>query len=386
MAGAAPSTMLNAMTTTSDQPTQPGFVDARLRRPLDDRAFRGVCAAIGRYTNTDPVLWRVIVAVTAVFGGAGFALYLAGWLLIPEEGTDESIAQRHGLRKLTRSGGSVALGIIAAILILTVIGHGHGFALVLVLAVLGWVVWRHDHGRPVPRALAWTTPAPTQPAAQPTQATSAMAEPAPAAWQPMPARVKTRRTRNGRLSVATVSAGALVTGLLLALRSNGSDISAVQILAANLIVVGCGLLAGAFLGRPRLLVTLGLLLTLATVTTAVASTALHDGVGQRTWAPTSASDSYRLGSGEATLDLTEVARRGVAADYDVKLGFGHLVVIVPVGATATVDASARFGDIVGLDTESSGERVHKSAVVGDGPTPITLRLRVTAGQIEVRHG
>ena len=35
---------------------------------------------------------RVIIAVLALFTGAGAALYLAAWLLIPADGEEESIA------------------------------------------------------------------------------------------------------------------------------------------------------------------------------------------------------------------------------------------------------------------------------------------------------
>ena len=35
---------------------------------------------------------RIIFAVLTVVGGAGIPLYLAGWLLIPEEGAGQSVA------------------------------------------------------------------------------------------------------------------------------------------------------------------------------------------------------------------------------------------------------------------------------------------------------
>ncbi|MDX6224551.1 MAG: hypothetical protein QOE64_927 [Frankiales bacterium] len=371
------------MTTTHEQPSAPRLIDARLRRPLDGRVFRGVCAAMGRYTNTDPVLWRVITAVTAVFGGAGIVLYLAGWLLIPEEGSDESIAERRGLGRLSRSAGLAVIAVILALALVAVLDHGSGLALLAVLAVLGWAAWRHGKGAPVPAFLAWTAPQPTGVVPSAPMAAHDVATPA-AVWVPP---VRTRRVRNGRLSVATMSLAAIVTGALLALRASGSDIDAVQVLAADVVVVGAGLVAGAFLGRPRLLVTLGLLLTLATGVTAGASTALHDGVGTRTWVPSlGAPTDYRLGSGEATLDLTTVARQGRPASYDVRLGFGHLIVIVPAGAAVTVDAATRFGDITGVGSDASGERVRRTGVVGGGFTPIALHIRMTAGQIEVRRG
>jgi hypothetical protein len=43
------------------------------------------------------------VAVLALFTGAGAALYLAAWLLIPAEGEDESIAAAWIARRQDRS-------------------------------------------------------------------------------------------------------------------------------------------------------------------------------------------------------------------------------------------------------------------------------------------
>ena len=57
---------------------------------MQGRYIAGVCAALGRATNTDPVLWRVLLAVLGFFGGVGILLYLIGWLLIPAEGDTAS--------------------------------------------------------------------------------------------------------------------------------------------------------------------------------------------------------------------------------------------------------------------------------------------------------
>ncbi|RZU52040.1 phage shock protein C (PspC) family protein [Krasilnikovia cinnamomea] len=64
----------------------PTFSRERLVRPPTGRYIAGVCAAIGRATNTDPVLWRVLLVVLGFFGGVGVLLYLIGWLVIPAEG------------------------------------------------------------------------------------------------------------------------------------------------------------------------------------------------------------------------------------------------------------------------------------------------------------
>ncbi len=71
-------------------PAGPSFSRDKLVRPRQGRYVAGVCAALARATNTDPVLWRVVLAVLGFFGGVGVLLYLVGWLVIPAEGDTAS--------------------------------------------------------------------------------------------------------------------------------------------------------------------------------------------------------------------------------------------------------------------------------------------------------
>jgi len=64
----------------------------QLRRAADDTMLAGVAAGIARYLNADVMLVRVIIAALALCSGAGAALYVAAWLLIPRDGEDQSIA------------------------------------------------------------------------------------------------------------------------------------------------------------------------------------------------------------------------------------------------------------------------------------------------------
>lgn len=52
----------------------------------------GVAVGIARYLRVDVTVVRIVFAVLAIMGGAGIPIYLAGWLLIPEEGAKQSIA------------------------------------------------------------------------------------------------------------------------------------------------------------------------------------------------------------------------------------------------------------------------------------------------------
>jgi phage shock protein PspC (stress-responsive transcriptional regulator) len=63
-----------------------------IHRPLDGRMVAGVCAGIAQYLNVDVNVVRIVLAVLTVMGGAGIPVYIAGWLLLPEEGAEQSIA------------------------------------------------------------------------------------------------------------------------------------------------------------------------------------------------------------------------------------------------------------------------------------------------------
>ena len=63
-----------------------------LRRPVQDGVVAGVAAGLARYLGVDVMIIRLAFVVLTIVGGAGIPLYLAGLLLIPEEGSDQSIA------------------------------------------------------------------------------------------------------------------------------------------------------------------------------------------------------------------------------------------------------------------------------------------------------
>ena len=79
------------METTTVEP-QDQTKPQTLSRPVDDRMLGGVASGIARYLRVDVTVVRIIFAVLAIMGGVGIPLYLAGWLLIPEEGAQQSIA------------------------------------------------------------------------------------------------------------------------------------------------------------------------------------------------------------------------------------------------------------------------------------------------------
>jgi phage shock protein C len=57
----------------------------KLYRSTKDRKLAGVCGGLGEYLGTDPTVIRVLFIVLAVLGGAGLIIYLAMWLIVPQE-------------------------------------------------------------------------------------------------------------------------------------------------------------------------------------------------------------------------------------------------------------------------------------------------------------
>jgi hypothetical protein len=192
-----------------------------------------------------------------------------------------------------------------------------------------------------------------------------------------------------------VSVATLVAGVLLALRLSGVEsLTAPRILAVALLVVGGGLLVGAWIGRARWLIAVGLVLALALGATAAArSTGLDDGLGERRWTPTGDA-SYALGAGEAVLDLSSLPADG-ATEVDVELGVGRLLVLVPREVRVTGEAEAGVGELLQVsadgrrrvlnpdDDTDVRERVFFPGETG-GPR-VELDLEVGMGQIEVRR-
>ncbi len=73
--------------------------DHPLRRAHHNRILAGVASGIAEYLDVDVAVVRLAFVAVALLGGAGLPLYAAAWLLIPEKGSDQSVAaellQRH---------------------------------------------------------------------------------------------------------------------------------------------------------------------------------------------------------------------------------------------------------------------------------------------------
>lgn len=60
----------------------------KLVRKTDGKMIAGVAAGMSEYFGMDVTLIRVLLVVTALFGGFGFVLYIVMWILVPVEGAE----------------------------------------------------------------------------------------------------------------------------------------------------------------------------------------------------------------------------------------------------------------------------------------------------------
>jgi phage shock protein PspC (stress-responsive transcriptional regulator)/predicted membrane protein len=129
------------------------------------------------------------------------------------------------------------------------------------------------------------------------------------------------------------------------------------------------------------------LITVALVTAVVVAFAwfnvsLSDGVGKRSYTPTTAADvrsTYKLGIGELDLNLSNV-HSNVSTPITAKVGIGDLKVTVPRGVAVTVNARAKAGDVNVLSRHDNGKNatVHLA-----GGRKLVLNAQIGAGRIRV---
>jgi phage shock protein C len=57
----------------------------KLYRSKTDRVLAGVCGGLAEYFHLDATLIRVLFVLPAVLGGAGLVLYVAMWIIVPNQ-------------------------------------------------------------------------------------------------------------------------------------------------------------------------------------------------------------------------------------------------------------------------------------------------------------
>ena len=56
-----------------------------LYRPRDNRVIAGVCSGIARRFGIDPTIVRILFVASLLLPGPQILIYLAAWILMPDE-------------------------------------------------------------------------------------------------------------------------------------------------------------------------------------------------------------------------------------------------------------------------------------------------------------
>lgn len=356
---------------------------ARLRRSRDDRKVAGVAAGVARHLDIDPLLVRVAFVVLTFFGGGGLILYAVGWLLVPEEGTEETVVR---LDEGVRTAALVVAGVVAVAAVIGDTVGGPNFpwplmaaGLVLIVVLGGTNAARSGRTHPWLRS-GPAVPPPPPPPGTPTYSSYRPTPPPP------PRRPANPRKRGPLLFPFTFALTALAIGAIATVDLAGADVLPSVYPATVLGIVGVMLLVGAFYGRAGGLILIGLV---AAVATAATATVDRVSIGQTKPVLTEASQlktSYDLGVGEIVIDLRKIEDLDQldGKTLELDLDIGHIQVIVPkeglnIEATADIDAGEvlMFGKNDG--TESRG-----SHTAGPDAPVLTVDAQMKLGQIDFR--
>jgi phage shock protein PspC (stress-responsive transcriptional regulator) len=346
----------------------------------------GVCRGLGEYFDVDPVVFRVLLAVLAFFGGTGIAAYAIAWLLIPDEGSPTTKVEtwlrgRRGGRRRD------ALIVVIALIALALFANGYVFAnrfgdailvvaLVLVVAAATGQIFGSNTRRP----RTWS------PSEAPTPEATWSPAGSGATWQPAAVRQRSRSW----LGLLAVGATMLTAGVLGIIAATGAaHPQPADVLAACVGVVGLGLLVGSLVGRSWLLIPVGLLLVACLAAADALPRNLTWTAGDRTWTPvgSNAATSYVVGAGDATLDLTQLAP-GPPVTISSSTGAGELLVLVPRGSDVNVHARTGAGRVLLFGNQKDGVGLDvRTHIAGSAapPVTVTLDLQVGYGEVEVRH-
>lgn len=386
---------------TQTNPQPPPVGDRPLRRSSSDRVLAGVAGGIAARLDIPAWVVRVAFVVLAFAGGLGVALYIAGWILIPEDGDSEPIAS--GLTRRIQDGSGwmgIALIGIGVIIAASSIDFIRGdLAVAVFIGVVGVLLYRGELGggsKSTSTDDTASTPEPTGtssaslanfdhqegtvPPPPPSQVAPPQTEP------PKPPEPTRPPSILGRLTIAlALIASGVMAFLDYAVTS--FDPTPRHYLGLVVGILGVGLVVGSVIGRARGLIFVGILLAPLLIFSPLAEFELNSGIGQRRVAPTSVSEiapSYELAIGELVVDLRDVDFSGETVNLETSVGIGSLRVLVPSNVAVEVDAEVGIGEAQAFGVVRSG-LARSLEVSQEGAGTLVLDAQTLIGEVRITN-
>lgn len=375
----------------------------RLVRRSDDKVIGGVAFGLAEYFGVDPVWIRLGFVVTAFLGGTGLLAYLVLWALLPtSEGTAPGASSlQRSVERLSRSIGATPAWVGAALVTLGVLlvfvqilewdaGVFWGIALI----VGGVLLFRQPDWSPA-AAAPEASPAPPASPVPPVPSGDASAEPVSPLLPAPPMYRRVRERHRSRLGWITMGVVLVALGVAALLDLGDTlDVSAGQYPALALAVIGCGLIAGAFIGRARWLVVPGLLVIPLVLVASLIHVPFTGGFGDRSFNPTAieaVEPAYHLVAGQMVLDLRGVPAGERPLSIRVTAVAGRVVVLASRATALDVRARVGAGEINLFGQRFDGVRVDVRRTFTPDPELVTvgsirLDVETSLGVVEVRHG
>ncbi len=391
------------------------MASTELVRPVEGRVIAGVAKGLARRTGIAPWVVRLVFILFVFAGGAGLALYAAGWFLIRAEDQPESAAQRvFGNASGTRSWVGIGLVFLAALILLdnfTFLDGGVVWAIGLL--IVGLLLYTGDLPRLFNReasegandkegvqqmtgdTLVTTRTDPmTQPGTPPSGGEiGGGAPPTPTPTPPIlppSAREPVEHSILGRLTIGFILLGLGVMAVLDNMPGLAIEPEPRHYLALAVTILGIGLLVGGFVGRARWLILVGVIMIPITLSSQAFEYRWNSDEFQLADSPSSfeeVDDSYQMDVGNLRLDLTGLPWDGREIELDIAVDAGNVEIILPPGVGVIGSAEVSVGRVSGMGQEASGLGDPSLQFNAPGPRgTVDLDAQVDIGNIDISHG
>lgn len=359
--------------TTTTAAAEQGTATKELVRPVEGRVLAGVSQGLARRFELPVWVPRAFFVVTSFFGGLGIVLYIAGWALVRSEDETESPAERFFSGASSgRNWIGIALIFLAALILLdnlTFLSGGVIWAVALlvvgVLLYSGQIPVRSNGDKQKEGLQRMTTTKTTSPSTETKtpsgdSPTGGGAPPTPTPTSPIlpPSASKPKeRSILGRLTIGFMLLGVGILAVFDNIESIPIEAEPRHYLALAVTILGLGLIVGAFAGRARWLILVGVVLVPTLLFSPVFEYDWTSETFDRSARPTTFAeieDVYSVDVGNLQIDLTDLPWDGETVELVATVDAGNIELHIPDDVGIVGEASVDIGRVGAGERSSAG--------------------------------